>query len=78
MTEYLQLLGLAVSAMLALLFVASTMTALVRGRVKIEPNQPRVVFRENPFRFAGYVLWSLYFASCFAVAAVKIASSLMR
>jgi hypothetical protein len=78
MTEYLQLLGLALSAMLALLIFTSAMTAMVRGRVKIEPNQPWVVFRKHPVKFAGYVLWYLFFASCFAVAAVKIALGLLR
>lgn len=78
MTEYLQFVGLAVTAMLALLLFVSALAGIVRGRVKIEPNQASVGLRQHPVRFAGYVLWYLFFASGFAVAAVKIASCLLQ
>jgi hypothetical protein len=77
MTEYIKFVSLAVTAMFALLFFVSAIAGIVRGRVKIEPNQPWVVLREHPVRFAGYVLWYLFFAFSSAVAAAKIASSLL-
>jgi hypothetical protein len=56
MSEYVRYVGLAVTVMLTITFIGSAITSLVRGRVKIEPNQPWVVFDEHPVKFAACVL----------------------
>lgn len=78
MAKYLQLAGLAVTAMLALFMFASAITGIVRGRVKIEPHQRSVVFREHPVKFSGYILWYLCFGSVLSLGAVMIALSALR
>jgi hypothetical protein len=74
MSEYLHAVGLAVMLMLTIICAGSAITGLVRGRVKIEANQPWVVYREHPFKYAACVLWHLGFAAMFAVASVRLAS----
>jgi hypothetical protein len=74
MNEYLHAVGLAVTLMLTIICIGSAITGMVRGRVKIEPNQPWVVFHEHPVKFAACVLWYLFFAAMFAVASVRLAS----
>ena len=75
MDEYFRAVSLAVALMLTSICAGSAMTGLVRGRVKIEVNQPWVVFREHPFKFAACMLWYLGFAAMFAVTSVRLASS---
>jgi hypothetical protein len=78
MARYLQLVGLTVTVMLALVMFASAISGIVRGRVKIEPHQRWVVFRENPVRFVGYILWYLCFAFGFSLGAARLVVSWLR
>jgi hypothetical protein len=78
MGEYLHAVSLAVMVMLTIIFIGSAISGVVRGRVKIEPNQPWVVFHEHPVKFAACVLWYLGFAAMCALASVRLGTFWFR
>jgi hypothetical protein len=66
MSEYLHAVGLAVMLVLTFIHIGSAIAGVVNGRVKLEPNQPWVVFLEHPVKFVACLLWYLGFAAMFA------------
>jgi hypothetical protein len=78
MSEYLHGVGLAVAVRFTMVFIGSAIAGLIRGRVKMEPNQRWVVVHEHPVKFAGCVLCDLGFAAMFAMASVRLASWFLR
>jgi len=78
MAYFGQIVLLAAAATIAIISFGSAVAGMVSGRLKIETNQPWVVFREHPVKFLALMLWELSFAFMFAVAAVRVASGILR
>ncbi len=72
-----QILSLASSVTFTLLFSGMAVTAMANGRLKVEPNQPWLVFRDHPFKFVVVVAIEAYLAVMFGVVSVRIASVML-
>jgi hypothetical protein len=62
----------------ALIFTGMAVTGIVRGSLNVEPNQPWVIFRDHPVKFASIVLLEIGFAALFIVALVRVAPVLVK
>jgi hypothetical protein len=78
MTYLISGIGLSMVVTPALLFFAMAVSGVVHGRLKREPNEPWIVFREQPVKFMAIITAYLTFAFLFTVASVRVASSLLR
>jgi hypothetical protein len=62
----------------ALIFTGMAVTGVVRGRLKVEPNQPSIIFRDQPAKFASIVLLEIGFAALFIAVLVRLAPASLK
>jgi hypothetical protein len=62
----------------ALIFSIMAIGGLMNGRLKIEPSQPWITFRDHPVKFSAIVSLYLIMALLFSVGLVRIASAHLR
>jgi hypothetical protein len=72
------ILGLAFTMTLMLLYSVWVIGGIVSGKMKSEPSQPWVRFRERPLRFVAMLLFRIVAACVFAVGSFKIGRDLLR
>ncbi|MFI5459153.1 MAG: hypothetical protein ACHRXM_27305 [Isosphaerales bacterium] len=78
MAYFGQIVLLAAAVTFAITSFCPAVAGIVSGRLNIGGDQPWVVFREHPVKFLALMLWELSFAFMFAVAAVRVASGILR
>ncbi|HEX8203094.1 MAG TPA: hypothetical protein VF590_21635 [Isosphaeraceae bacterium] len=78
MASIAQIVTLAVLVTCTLLFSGIAISGSIRGRLKMEPNQPWIVCREHPVKFFALVLFNAGLAIMCGVTLARIAAVLPR
>ncbi len=76
MNDLIYCLSLSMSVTPALILFRMAVAGMVHGRLKTEPHQPWIIFRDRPVKFAAIVIFYLIGGSMFAAMTARIASRL--